>query len=172
MSIPWQSLKKAHDILVGKADGFFGNGGKVPHVLFLIRVDTESGAITNCEIADQRIAAHILSDKELMVSRIRELFTENTALGGQVSKTIGWVPNAVLQFSEVLYTMDEDATRDSPPPERHPNRKSGLFVCMHTASESFPALHPIVDHPTRHCELREFPAQSCELAVFMANAAM
>lgn len=172
MSIPWQSLKKAHDILVRKADGFFANGGKVPHVLFLIRVDTENGAITKCEILDQRNAAYVLSDKQLMVSRIRELLSENADLGRQVSKTIGFLPNAVLQYSEVLYTMDEDATRDSPPPEQHPNRKSGLFVCVHTAAESFPTLHPILDHPTRHCELREFPAQSCELAVFLAKAAL
>ena len=169
MSIPWQSLKKAHDILVGKADGFFAAGKKVPHVLFLIRVDTGSGAITNCEIEDQRIAAHILSDKQLMVPRIREMFTENAALGRNALRSFGFLPNAVLQFSEVLYTMDEDPRRA---PESHPNRKSGLFVCVHTAAESFPALHPIVDHPTKHCEVREFPAQSCELEVFMAKAGL
>lgn len=172
MSVPWQSLKKAHDLLVRKADGFFANGGKVPHVLFLIRVDTESGAITNCEIADQRIASYMLSDKQLMVPRIREVLSENTDLGRQFLKAFGFLPNAVLQFSEVLYTMDEDATRDSPPPVQHPNRKSGLFVCVHTATESFPTLHPIVDQPTRHCELWEFPAQSCELGVFLAKAAL
>jgi hypothetical protein len=172
MSIPWQSLKKAHDILVGKADGFFAAGKKVPHVLFLIKVDTQSGAITNCEIADHRNGAYVISDKELMVSRIRELLTENAALGRNALRSFGFLPNAVLQFSEVLYTMDQDARRDSPPPELRPNRKSGLFVCVHTAAESFPVLHPILDHPTRHCEVREFPAQSCELAVFMAKAAL
>lgn len=172
MSIPWKSLKKAHDILVGKADGFFKAGVKVPHVLFLIRVDTESGAITKCEILDQGNAAYVLSDKPLMVSRIRELLNEDADLCRRVSKTIGFLPNTVLQYSEVFYTMDEDATRDSPPPVQHPNRKSGLFVCVHTAAESFPTLHPIVDQPTRHCEFKEFPAQSCELGVFLAKAAL
>jgi hypothetical protein len=100
------------------------------------------------------------------------MFTENAALGRDALRTFGFLPNAVLQFSEVEYTMDEDATRDSSPPELYPNRKSGLFVCVHTAAESFPALHPILDHPTRHCEAREFPAKSCELAVFMAKATL
>ena len=172
MSIPWQSLKKAHDTLVGKADAFFAAGKKVPHVLFLIKVDEQNGAITNCEIADLRIAASIFSDKRRMVSRIREMLTENAVLGRDAMRTFGFLPNAVLQFSEVEYTMDEDATRDSSPPELYPNRKSGLFVCVHTAAESFPALHPILDHPTRHCEAREFPAKSCELAVFMAKATL
>jgi len=173
MSIPWQSLKKVHDGLVCKADRFFTMGtGKVPHVLFLVKVDTESGAIKNCEIGDQRIAASIISDKQHMVPRIRQMFTEDEALGLNALRSFGFLPNVVLQFSEVLYATDENARRTSPPPEPHPNRKSGLFVCVHTAAESFPALHPIVDHPTRHCELREFPAQSCELTVFMAKAAL
>ena len=173
MSIPWQSLKKVHDTLIRNADRFFTMGtGKVPHVLFLVRVDTESGAITNCEVGDQRIAASIISDKQRMVPRIRQMFTEDATLGRDALRTFGFLPNAVLQFSEVLYATDEDAGRSSPPDESHPERKSGLFVCVHTAAESFPALHPILDHPTRHCELREFPAQSCELNVFMAKAAI
>jgi hypothetical protein len=172
MNIPWQSLKKVHDGLVCKADGFFAAGKKIPHVLFLIKADAESGAITNCEIADHRIAAHILSDKQRMVSRIRDMFNENAALGSDALRSFGFLPNVVMQFSEVEYTMNEDAARDSLPPGSHPNSKSGLFVCLHTAAESFPVLHPIVDQPTRHCEVREFPAQSCELSVFMAKAAL
>jgi hypothetical protein len=172
MSIPWKSLKKVHDTLVGNADRFFAGGAKMPHVLFLVKVDTESGAITNCEMADSRIAAHILSDKERMVSRVRELLTEDAALGRDAMRSFGFLPNVVMQFSEVVYATDEDAGRTSPPPELHPNRRNGLFVCVHTATESYPALHPILDGPPRHCDVREFPAQSCELTVFMAKAAL
>jgi hypothetical protein len=169
MSVPWKSLKKVHDGVISNADRFLADGGKIPHVLTLARVDTESGAVTHCETLDPRIATHIVSDQPRMVSRIRELLTEETALGRNALRSYGFLPNVVMQFCEVQYTGDEDAGRHSVPPELHPNRKTGLFICVHTAAESFPALHPILDQPTRHVEIHQFPAQSCELTVFMAT---
>jgi hypothetical protein len=168
MSIPWKSLKKAHDTLVGKADGFLAAGTKIPHVLSLIRVDTETGAIANCETADPRITTHIVSDELRMVSRIRQLLTEDAALGRDALRTFGFLPNVVMEHCEVLFNLGE-ARGDSRPPESHPNPKSALFVCVYTAAESFPVLHPILEHPTRHCEVHEFPAQSCEPAAFLAK---
>lgn len=160
-AIPWSSLKKVHDALVRSSEHFFSGHVPVPHVFFFARV--EHGDVSKCEIADAKTAVDMLGN-QVTVDRIKQTVDQATPLASKVAHSLGFSPNVVAQMSQVLYTTD----RGADPSSQSPGQKSGLFICVHTATESFPVLHPIVEQPTRHCELQEFPRQSRELTTPLA----
>jgi hypothetical protein len=163
-AIPWSSLKKVHDALARSSERFFAGGAPVPHVFFFVRV--EHGNISECEVADAKTTVDML-DNQVTVDRIRQTVDAATPLASKVAHSLGFSPNVVAQMTQVLYTTQ----RSADPSSQSQGEKSGLFICVHTATESFPVLHPIVDQPAKHCELQEFPQQSRELTGPAAQAA-
>jgi hypothetical protein len=162
-TLSWKSLKEVHDHFAKTAARLFDSSGSVSPQLFVLFFKNGSFQVT--ALPPEMVISFFNDEegKDQFAIMLRAMFSPNHPMRESFMEATGNYPEILVQINEAWMAEGPNLNPDESPSESA-NRKEVLFVALHTEVGTIPVFHPVVDKPTRHCELSAFPEQTSQMA--------